>query len=212
MGEACVVLDIGGVPEITAPTGWEARWEKRLGLPPGTVDERLDDVWRAGAVGTISEQEVREQVAARLGLDAPRTEAFMDGLWTEYLGTANEDLIASVRGLRGRCRLGILSNSFVGARERRRRRAASTSWSTTSSTRTRPGSANPTRARSGQHATRWARPRGTACSPTTPPLMCRPPGRWGMQAHLFQDDAATIARIAAHLDAGPVPEGPVPVG
>lgn len=114
----CVVLDIGGVLELTPDTGWVPRWERRLGLPPGTVRERMRDVWTAGAVGDVSEREVHEQAAARLGLDARQTEAFMADLWEEYLGTPNEELLTYVRGLRGRCRLGILSNSFVGARER----------------------------------------------------------------------------------------------
>jgi glucose-1-phosphatase len=41
----------------------------------------------------------------------------MADLWTEHLGTPNVELIEYVRRLRSRCRLGILSNSFVGARE-----------------------------------------------------------------------------------------------
>ena len=42
----------------------------------------------------------------------------MSDIWREYLGTANTQLIGYVRQLRPRCRTGILSNSFVGARER----------------------------------------------------------------------------------------------
>ncbi|MCH0541718.1 HAD family phosphatase [Streptomyces sp. MUM 203J] len=114
----CVILDIGGALELTPDTGWVDRWERRLGLAPGAVRDRMHDVWAAGAVGDVSEREVHEQAAARLGLDARQTEAFMEDLWEEYLGTPNEELLAYVRGLRGRCRLGILSNSFVGARER----------------------------------------------------------------------------------------------
>ncbi|MGW2088258.1 HAD family hydrolase [Streptomyces sp. NPDC001880] len=71
-----------------------------------------------GSTGAITEHEVRARVAAVLGLDPVRTEAFMADLWDEYLGSPDEDLIAHVRSLRSRCRLGILSNSFVGARER----------------------------------------------------------------------------------------------
>lgn len=113
-----VILDIGGVLEITPETGWVQRWEERLELPLGTVNERMRDVWRAGSVGRISEHDVHWEVASRLGLDVHQLEAFMADLWAEYLGTPNEELIAYVRGLRGQCRLGILSNSFVGARER----------------------------------------------------------------------------------------------
>lgn len=118
MTTTCVILDIGGVLEITPETGWVQRWEERLELPLGTVNERMRDVWRAGSVGRISEHDVHWEVASRLGLDVLQFEAFMADLWTEYLGTPNEELIAYVRGLQGQCRLGILSNSFVGARER----------------------------------------------------------------------------------------------
>jgi putative hydrolase of the HAD superfamily len=68
-----VILDIGGVLEITRATGWGARWEHRPGLPAGEINRRCAGAWAA-------------------------------------------DLIAYVRSLRPRCRLGILS--FVGARER----------------------------------------------------------------------------------------------
>lgn len=114
----CLLLDIGGVLELTPPTGWVRRWEEWLGLPPGGIGERMGDVWEAGTVGRVREDEVYAQVAARLELGPPQVDAFVGDLWTEYLGTPNEELIAHVRGLRGTCRLGILSNSFVGARER----------------------------------------------------------------------------------------------
>lgn len=118
MDERCIILDIGGVLEYTPRTGWMPFWEGELGLPPGSVDQRLEDVWHAGSIGAVDEAEVRRQVAARLHLDPPRTEAFMADFWTEYLGSPNVELIAHVRDLRHRARIGILSNGFVGARER----------------------------------------------------------------------------------------------
>jgi epoxide hydrolase-like predicted phosphatase len=42
----------------------------------------------------------------------------MDDLWEEYVGTLNEELTAYFASLRGRYRTGIVSNSFVGTRER----------------------------------------------------------------------------------------------
>ena len=42
----------------------------------------------------------------------------MDDVWAEYLGTLNGELASYFAGLRPRYRTGILSNSFVGARER----------------------------------------------------------------------------------------------
>lgn len=53
-----------------------------------------------------------------LGLDDEQTVAFMEDIWHEYLGTPNTELIDYFTGLRHRVRTGILSNSFVGARER----------------------------------------------------------------------------------------------
>ncbi|OEV08744.1 HAD family hydrolase [Streptomyces nanshensis] len=117
MGARCVIFDIGGVLEITPATGWTEQWEKRLGLPPGAVDERLGEVWAAGEIGAVGEDEVRGRISGALGLDAVQVDAFLADLWEEYLGSANAELISYVRGLRSRCTLGILSNSFVGARE-----------------------------------------------------------------------------------------------
>ncbi|MFI5935564.1 HAD family hydrolase [Actinoplanes sp. NPDC051494] len=118
MTNRAVLLDIGGVLEITPATGYGARWERRLGLEPGELDARMGDLWAAGGIGTVSEAEVERGLTDRLGLDPVQLGEFLRDLWGEYLGSANDELIAYVTGLRGRCRLGILSNSFVGARER----------------------------------------------------------------------------------------------
>ena len=42
----------------------------------------------------------------------------MDDAWAEYVGTLNRELADYFASLRPRMRTGILSNSFVGARER----------------------------------------------------------------------------------------------
>src|SRR6185503_3032760 len=113
-----VVFDIGGVLEITPDLGVDRRWETRLGLPAGEINARLRDVWQGGSVGTITLDDVHEALKDRLGLDDQKLAQFMADLWREYLGTANTELIEYARGLRPRYRTGILSNSFVGARER----------------------------------------------------------------------------------------------
>ncbi len=119
---SCVVLDIGGVLEVTPRTGWEARWENEVGLAPGTIDERLMDVWLAGSVGTLSEAEVIAEVAARLDATPEQLDRFWMHLWDEYLGTLNAELFTWFASLRPQYRTGILSNSFVGAREREQER------------------------------------------------------------------------------------------
>jgi epoxide hydrolase-like predicted phosphatase len=113
-----VVFDIGGVLEINRDLGVAGTWESRLGLAFGELNERMADVWRGGSIGAISEDDVRQAARERLGLDGGQLAEFMSDIWREYLGTANTELIGYVRQLRPRYRTGILSNSFVGARER----------------------------------------------------------------------------------------------
>jgi epoxide hydrolase-like predicted phosphatase len=118
MSIKAVVFDIGGVLEVTPSLGVTDLWESRLGLDPGEINKRMHDIWEGGGIGAVSERDVHQAVRERLGLDEPRLEEFMGWIWGEYLGTANTELIGYARGLRPRYRTGILSNSFVGARER----------------------------------------------------------------------------------------------
>lgn len=122
MAIRAIVFDIGGVLELTPPTNWEGAWEARLNVEPSTINERMRDVWRAGSIGTMSEAEVEQQVGERLGLDQARVHTFMDDLWTEYLGTLNVELASYFASLRPRYQTAILSNSFVGAREKEQER------------------------------------------------------------------------------------------
>ncbi|MCX4827630.1 MULTISPECIES: HAD-IA family hydrolase [unclassified Streptomyces] len=201
---SCVILDIGGVLEITPETGWVRRWEERLDLPLGTVDERMHDVWRAGSVGSISEREVQEQVSTRLGLDGSLAEAFMADLWAEYLGTPNEELIDYVRGLRGTCRLGILSNSFVGARERETTLYHFDELVEQIVYSHELGIEKPDqRAFDAACAALAVRPENCLFIDDVP-VNVEAARTAGMQAHLFEDNARTVTRIAAHLETGPV--------
>ena len=118
MGIRAVLFDIGGVLEITPDLGVTRQWEDRLGLPAGGLDERMRDAWVGGSLGTITLDDVHQALRDRLGLDQGQLVEFMADLWREYLGTANTELIGYARGLRPRYRTGIISNSFVGARER----------------------------------------------------------------------------------------------
>jgi len=117
-----VVFDIGGVLEITPDTGMTARWETRLRLRPGALDQRLAGVWKDGSLGNLSEEDVRRSLGAILGLDQAQADAFMQDAWDEYLGEPNVELTAYFAGLRPRYRTALLSNSFVGAREREQER------------------------------------------------------------------------------------------
>ena len=118
MSIQAVVFDIGGVLEITPSLGVTELWESRLGLDPDEINRRMHDIWHGGGIGAVSEREVHQAATERLGLDEPQLEEFMGWIWREYLGSANTELIGYARQLRPRYRTGILSNSFVGARER----------------------------------------------------------------------------------------------
>jgi epoxide hydrolase-like predicted phosphatase len=118
MSIQAIVFDIGGVLEITPDLGVSGTWESRLGLAPGELNERMRDAWVGGSIGTISEADVHRAATENLGLDEQQLAEFMADVWREYLGTANTELIEYARSLRPRFRTGILSNSFVGARER----------------------------------------------------------------------------------------------
>ena len=113
-----VVFDIGGVLEITPDLGVIPIWETRLGLPAGEVGKRMHDAFAGGSIGAITEDDVHQALRDRLGLDKQQVAAFMADIWREYLGTPNTELIDYARQLRPRYRTGILSNSFVGAREK----------------------------------------------------------------------------------------------
>jgi HAD superfamily hydrolase (TIGR01549 family) len=121
MAIEAVLFDIGGVLERNPRTGWEQRWAAELGLSIDEFERRLAPVGRPGSVGEITLHGAERRIASVFGLDEPSLERFMDDLWEEYLGTLNEELttyFASLRGGRVRYRTGIVSNSFVGARER----------------------------------------------------------------------------------------------
>ncbi len=118
MGFKAVIFDIGGVLEITPRTGWQQHWATRLGLDQASFDSRLEPIWRMGDIGALSLAEVERRTAEALRLDGPTLRALMDDHWTEYLGTLNDGIARYFARLRPQYRTGILSNSFVGARER----------------------------------------------------------------------------------------------
>jgi putative hydrolase of the HAD superfamily len=113
-----IVFDIGGVLEETPDLGLEAGWAARWGLEPAELDQRLGDIWYDGSLGAITLEEVHRRIAAALGRPEEEVAGFMADIWREYLGTLNVELADYLRGLRARHKTAIISNSFVGAREK----------------------------------------------------------------------------------------------
>ena len=65
-----------------------------------------------------------KQTANVLSINADQVNDMMNDLWTEYLGTLNEELYDYFKNLRPNYQTAILSNSFVGAREKEQEKYA----------------------------------------------------------------------------------------
>lgn len=113
-----VVFDIGGVLEVNPITGWRERWAARLQIEPSEFKRVLDRIWSPGSVGATTLERIESETRRALGLDQAQLAALMRDAWTEYLGTLNHEVAEYFCRLRPRYKTGILSNSFVGARER----------------------------------------------------------------------------------------------
>jgi putative hydrolase of the HAD superfamily len=115
-----VVFDVGNVLELTednyvfALAGQAAS----LGLTTEEFTERTQAAWEGGDIGAVTLEEVHRALGEALGIDEARVNEIMESMWREYLGTANTAMTEWARGLRPQYKAGILSNSFVGARER----------------------------------------------------------------------------------------------
>lgn len=134
-----VVFDIGGILEVARGGGGGeptvgfgemlAAWEVRLGLTPGALpariremDARLASMGKDGALGTCTEEEWWEELRLATGMSQEQADAFRADFWDVYLGELNSELAEYFSGLRPRYRTALLSNSFVGAREREQER------------------------------------------------------------------------------------------
>lgn len=118
MAIKAIVFDIGGVLEITPDLGLGKKWEQKMNLKPGELDQRLHEVWAGGSVGTITIEQVHTQIGENIGWSAEQVNEFMGDMWKEYLGTLNVELANYFRSLRPQYKTAIVSNSFVGAREK----------------------------------------------------------------------------------------------
>ncbi|HLF91496.1 MAG TPA: HAD family phosphatase [Anaerolineales bacterium] len=113
-----IAFDIGGVLEITPDLGVNEKWEERLHLQPGELNQRARKVWHEGGIGLMSLEEVHTNLGELLEISREQVDEFMEDVWVEYLGALNVELAEYFRSLRPRFQTAILSNSFVGARER----------------------------------------------------------------------------------------------
>ncbi|GHO78573.1 hypothetical protein KSD_63440 [Ktedonobacter sp. SOSP1-85] len=126
MAIRAVVFDIGGVLELDVielvDIGLDARWEQRLGLQSGELNQRMQPIWLAGSLGECTEEHVHQEMGKRLGMDQEQVEEYMREMWDWYCGRLNVPMADFFRSLRPRYQTAILSNSFVGARREEQQR------------------------------------------------------------------------------------------
>ncbi|MEP6895862.1 MAG: HAD family phosphatase [Chloroflexota bacterium] len=113
-----IVFDIGGVLEITPDLGLDKKREQKFNLKPGELNERLREVWVGGSTGILTLNQVHIKIGELMGWSETQVNELMDDSWREYLGSPNTELIDYFRNLRPHYQTAIISNSFVGAREK----------------------------------------------------------------------------------------------
>lgn len=109
-----VIFDFGGVlMELVGPGQVEV-WARRLALDPTVLSQALwGDDWRALARGAIGDEEYHRRVGQMLGLpDLATTREFIRAF---YAGeTLVPEMLELIERLRGRVKLGLLTNAFPG--------------------------------------------------------------------------------------------------
>ncbi len=113
-GIRALIFDWGGVLSPLAFFRHTRQWEKRLGLEEGTLDRVLwGREWKQLEVGAISPEAYDDHVARGLGLP---NRAAVRQFYQAYFANddLNEQVVAVVRALRGRYRVALLTNTFIG--------------------------------------------------------------------------------------------------
>jgi epoxide hydrolase-like predicted phosphatase len=111
-----VIFDMGGVLLRTMDDSGRRKWERRLGLAEGDCDRVVfgSAANRRAEVGGATDDEIWAEVRARLSLDAAQLEELRADFWSG--DRFDQDLLDFIAGLRGRYKLGLLSNATPALR------------------------------------------------------------------------------------------------
>lgn len=112
-----VVIDFGGVLLRTLDRSYRQKWEQRLGLSDGKLNELVFKSAAASmsTIGQASQGEVWKAVQDTLSLNAKELEQLKIDFWEgDFFDTT---LMGYVKSLRPKFRTAILSNAWMGARE-----------------------------------------------------------------------------------------------
>lgn len=112
------LTDFGGVLVRSGDDAPRRALEKRLGLPPHSIDDRVFNSQASlrGQVGEISYAQVWEQIGRDLHLDGRMS---ADELRDQFFSSdfLDEELMTLIRGLRPRFKTGLVSNAWDDARQ-----------------------------------------------------------------------------------------------
>jgi epoxide hydrolase-like predicted phosphatase len=127
---AALVFDIGGVLALS-PEGREPMaefdalldaWDARTSVTDRPIRGYFENNDVAGKLGLVTHDAWISGLRDATPLDDAQVDELVEAFWTHYLGEWNTELGRTIEALRGRYRVGLLSNSFLGAREREQAR------------------------------------------------------------------------------------------
>ena len=107
-----VIFDFGRVISAQKPLSLFRGYEKDLGLAPDTINLIMfgSRVWQETMLGRMTAEEFWYAIGPELGLETPeKIEVFRRKYRADE--SINEDVLALIRGLYGRYKLAVLSNS-----------------------------------------------------------------------------------------------------
>ncbi|NDJ52804.1 MAG: HAD family phosphatase [Chloroflexi bacterium] len=106
-----VIFDWGGVLMRTQTRRFRHAWDRRLGLPPGTIEQIVHGgvAWRAAQLGEISVTNYHAKIGQQLRLSETETDVLLRDF---YAGDViDRDLTAYIQQIRDRgVPVGLLSN------------------------------------------------------------------------------------------------------
>jgi epoxide hydrolase-like predicted phosphatase len=116
-GINAVIWDFGGVLVRTANRAARERWERRLGLEVGELDQRVfrGEQGKLAAVGKADVEAIWESVCRDLGLSEGECSRLAEDFWSA--DKLDEELVEYIRRLREDFATGLLSNAWGDLRQ-----------------------------------------------------------------------------------------------
>jgi epoxide hydrolase-like predicted phosphatase len=112
MAIKAVIFDLGGVLVRTEFPEVRQRLEERLGFAPGTLGRQIwgGETWELAQSGQITYEEYWQRIGSALGL---ATQEEITSFRREYFSgdRLDEELVGLIEELRGRYKIGLLSNA-----------------------------------------------------------------------------------------------------